>query len=98
MNTYERAAYGQCLPSTPKYPHTPIHFFELVGGPHDGMLCYRNEEGIFLNGEVITERTDGITLKGHLMMPEWLGVLHRHRVYDYRMCTIRKKYLHGDGI
>ncbi len=98
MNTYENPNPGQRLTSSVLSSFTPLCFFELVGGPHDGMLSYRNEEGIFINGEIITERTDGVTLKGHLMMPEWLGVIHRGRVFDYRMCTKRRKYIFGEGI
>ena len=86
------------ISSVPPTFLSPLRFFELIGGPHDGMICYRNEEGIFVNGDLITERTDGATLKGHLKMPEWLGVSHKSRVYDYRMCMKRAKYIYGGGV
>ncbi len=95
MNTYESSGSGQRLSSSPQYLHPPLRFFELVGGPHDGILSYRNEEGLFINGFLITKRRDGVSLVGHLRMPEYLQVSHYGRLYGYRMCTRRRKYLYG---
>jgi hypothetical protein len=86
------------LPSPSLSYPISIPFFELVGGPHDGILSYRNEEGLFINGILITKRCDGVSLVGHLMMPEYLQVSHYGRLYGYRMCMRRRKYLYGDGI
>lgn len=98
MNTHSSSGSGQRLCSSSQSLHPPIRFFELVGGPHDGILCYRNEEGLFINGVLITKRCDGSSLVGHLMMPEYLQVSHYGHLYDYRMCMKRAKYIHGGGI
>lgn len=98
MNTYDSSGSGQRLCSSSQSLHIPTRFFELIGGPYDGILCYRNEEGLFINGMVITRRVDGATLKGHLQMPLRLQVPHFGRPYNYQMCINRKKYIYGDNI
>ncbi len=71
-------------------------FYEVVGGPLDGMECFRNLRGLFYFDKVIMFTDGGYLLCGNMVMPRFLRYLVGGMVRYYYLYRVggKDKYVY----
>ena len=63
-------------------------FSEVVGGPHDGIICIRLLTGLYVDEVKITHLINGGELVGNMLMPGGLILYSGGKPHEYiRYCS-----------